>query len=345
MQKTDFGFEVLIHDDASTDGTTDVIREYEAKYPDIIKPIYQTENQYKKGRGLSIGNGINVRRARGKYIAECEGDDFWTDPYKLQKQVDFLEANPDYGFIGTGFNFMIEDGEGWIEKPGPADGDYVRNRIINYGGRPLNPECRGNVVLYGDLLDYAKMQPLCHTASVVYRKSLVEGVNDKLAGDYVLQIILAHSKYAYLKDITCDFRIYGASLSHNISPEGRLKLHPLSVYCHRVLTELYPDEFSAAGLDLLSDHENYLRLKVAIKSFNYREARQCKAAIKFDSNRKLNYSKLFHGPISFAILHLSLRFKSEINSFNRRFPIFYKAYWKLRVAGSKVKKSVKKGRG
>lgn len=94
MQKTNFAFELLIHDDASTDGTADIIREYEAKYPDIIKPIYQTENQYSKG--VKINATIQFPRAKGKYIALCEGDDYWTDPLKLQKQVDFMEAKEEY---------------------------------------------------------------------------------------------------------------------------------------------------------------------------------------------------------------------------------------------------------
>ena len=94
IQKTNFPFEVLIHDDASTDDTAGIIKEYEAKYPDIIKPIYQVENQYSKG--LDINIVYNLPRARGKYIAMCEGDDYWTDPLKLQKQVDFLESHTDY---------------------------------------------------------------------------------------------------------------------------------------------------------------------------------------------------------------------------------------------------------
>lgn len=95
MQKCDFGFEVLIHDDASTDGTIDIIKEYQEKYPEIIKPYIQKENQWSKGvRGMNAK--YNFSRARGKYIAMCEGDDYWTDPLKLQKQVEFLEANPDF---------------------------------------------------------------------------------------------------------------------------------------------------------------------------------------------------------------------------------------------------------
>lgn len=93
MQSTNFPLEVIVHDDASTDGTADVIREYERRHPDVIKPIYQTENQYSKGIRVSATHVWP--RARGKYIALCEGDDYWTDPLKLQKQVEFLEAHPE----------------------------------------------------------------------------------------------------------------------------------------------------------------------------------------------------------------------------------------------------------
>lgn len=89
MQKTNFKFEVIVHDDASTDNTANIIREYEEKYPEIIKPIYQKENQYSQGK-----KNILFPLTKGKYIAICEGDDFWTDDYKLQKQVDTLENNP-----------------------------------------------------------------------------------------------------------------------------------------------------------------------------------------------------------------------------------------------------------
>lgn len=92
MQQTNFTYEILIHDDASTDRTAEIIRSYEKKYPDIIKPIYQTENQYSKGVVVEL---LNQKRAKGKYIAVCEGDDYWTDPQKLQRQVDYMEAHPE----------------------------------------------------------------------------------------------------------------------------------------------------------------------------------------------------------------------------------------------------------
>ena len=101
MQKTNFKFEAIVHDDASTDGTADIVREYATKYPDIIKPILETENQYSKHDG-SLKRIMNAAISpSAKYIAMCEGDDYWTDPYKLQKQVDFLEKNPEYGLCYT----------------------------------------------------------------------------------------------------------------------------------------------------------------------------------------------------------------------------------------------------
>jgi len=102
-QQTSFPIEILIHDDASTDKTTNIIREFEQKHPDLIFPLYQTENQYSKG---VKPEKINQDRARGKYLAYCEGDDYWPDPLKLQKQVDFLEANPDYSLTYCRFKTL-----------------------------------------------------------------------------------------------------------------------------------------------------------------------------------------------------------------------------------------------
>jgi glycosyltransferase involved in cell wall biosynthesis len=92
LQKTNFPFEVLVHEDASLDSTASIVKEYELNYPQLFRCVYQSENQFLKQNTLV---NILFKMAKGKYIALCEGDDYWTDPYKLQKQVDFLEANPD----------------------------------------------------------------------------------------------------------------------------------------------------------------------------------------------------------------------------------------------------------
>ena len=85
IQKTNFAFEIVIHDDASSDGSKEIIEEYVNRHPDIIFPMFQVENQYSKGmRGMTFR--FNFPRCRGKYIALCDGDDYWTDETKLQKQ-------------------------------------------------------------------------------------------------------------------------------------------------------------------------------------------------------------------------------------------------------------------
>lgn len=107
MQQTSFRFEAIVHDDASTDGTAGIILEYARKYPEIIKPVIEKENLY------HLRNGAIIRTVtpllRGKYVAMCEGDDYWTDPNKLQKQVDFLESHPDYSLCFANAKLHYED--------------------------------------------------------------------------------------------------------------------------------------------------------------------------------------------------------------------------------------------
>ena len=108
MQDTNFPFEIVVHDDASVDRTADIIREYEAKYPKIIKPIYETENQYSKRNG-SLRRIVN-NACRGKYIAFCEGDDYWCDSHKLQMQYEALEAHPECSLCTHIVQAVSEDG-------------------------------------------------------------------------------------------------------------------------------------------------------------------------------------------------------------------------------------------
>ena len=98
MQKTDFTYEILIHEDASTDSTAEILREYELRYPDIIKVFYEKENKY--GKGIDYFYDILAPVSKGKYIAICEGDDAWIDEDKLQLQVDYMEGHPECSLIG-----------------------------------------------------------------------------------------------------------------------------------------------------------------------------------------------------------------------------------------------------
>lgn len=93
-QRTNFPFEIIVHDDKSTDKTIEIIKEYKTRYPHLIVPILEKENQYSKTK--SIVEDFALPYAKGKYIAICEGDDKWCDESKLQKQYDFMESHPDY---------------------------------------------------------------------------------------------------------------------------------------------------------------------------------------------------------------------------------------------------------
>ena len=192
MQKTTFPIEILIHDDASTDNTATIIREYEVKYPQLIKPIYQTENQYSKKDG-TIGR-IQRGRARGKYYAICEGDDYWTDPLKLQKQVDFLEKNEEYGIVHT--NFSTSDGKRISFNYYPRNDQY------------LNSFLSGNISI--------------GTLTVLYRRNLYDTLpkyyHDKnfKMGDLPLWIEFAkNSKIKYIPDSTAMYRVLENSASHS----------------------------------------------------------------------------------------------------------------------------------
>lgn len=134
MQKTNFKYEVLIHDDASTDNTANIIREYEKAYPDIIKPIYQTENQYSKGVNITVA--YHLPRLKGKYIALCEGDDYWTDSSKLQKQFDALESHTGIDICAHAVIEVKAATKKVIDKIAPSNKKtiFTTKEIINGGG-------------------------------------------------------------------------------------------------------------------------------------------------------------------------------------------------------------------
>ena len=131
MQKTSFAFEILVHDDASTDRTADIIRSYEERYPTLIKPVYQMENQYSKG-GVSK---FQYSRVKGEYIAICEGDDFWTDEHKLQRQFEALEAHPEVDICAHAASIVSEDSEKELQRISPrSHACIIPVEEVIYGG-------------------------------------------------------------------------------------------------------------------------------------------------------------------------------------------------------------------
>ena len=158
MQQTNFPFVAIVHDDASTDGSAAIIREYGEKYPDIIKPIYEAENKYSKHDG-SLGRIINaaVDATGAKYVAMCEGDDYWTDPLKLQKQVDFMETNPEYGMICSSAKQYTQKTQSFDGIIGKKGDEIFENMFVGYSDL-ITPSVLMRKDLYSRCLD--ELQPL-----------------------------------------------------------------------------------------------------------------------------------------------------------------------------------------
>lgn len=204
IQKTSFPFIAIVHDDASTDKTAEIIEEYALKYPDIIKPILEKENQYSKHDG-SLGRILNNAIPESvKYIAMCEGDDYWIDPNKLQKQVDFLESNPEFGMVyGKVHTWLQEE-----NKFGKSFGKkaHTFEELVRYNTIP--------------------------TLTVVLKYNLQQQYLDEIdpvtknwkMGDYPMWLYISKvSKIGFIDEYLGTYRINTVSASHFKDRIGRLK--------------------------------------------------------------------------------------------------------------------------
>ena len=244
MQKTSFVFEILIHDDCSTDGTREIIEEYSKKYPDIIFPIFQTENQYSKGvRGMMAR--FNFPRSRGKYIALCEGDDYWSDPYKLQRQVDFLEANTDFSICFHNMKILNESNPSAIEFTNSKDQESVSS-----------------------ILDLASKGNFMFTASVVFKKpkdGFPNWLTDLPIGDYAIHLFNAQfGKIKFLDQVMGVYRIHAGGVWGSFSKE---KLYDRWI----PMLEQLQDKFSDEVNKTLRAQKIYSLLDVYMISFEKKD--------------------------------------------------------------------------
>ncbi len=296
MQKTNFPFVAIVHDDASTDKTAEIIREYAEKYPDIIKPIFETENQYSKKDG-SLGRIMKeaIATTRAKYIAMCEGDDYWTDPLKLQKQVDFLESNPDYGMCYSDFDIIIaKSGKTYKSLmknyPTKFPSQYQLKEFVRQGGYVAPPSwlfrsslkpitipgaCDGTFVLFSYFLANTKV--FCFNESMVVYRILEESATHFKDP---MKLLIRSKKLNELKiKLANEFNL-GNEFINAVTKEYYKKTFPLLLICkqeseiNKALKELAPVGIKEKTLLLLSKISpeiiNYIRkvYKILIKYKN-----------------------------------------------------------------------------
>lgn len=222
MQRTNFRFEVIVHDDASTDGTAAIIREYAEKYPNIIKPIFETENQYSKHDG-SLDCIMNAHM-HGKYIAFCEGDDYWVDSLKLQKQVDFLETNKSYSMVHSDFYIYVQDKKEMSEY-----------HVLD-----------SSLALSENILSFYRIQ----TATVMVRANILLQIMDSddilfkkkefLMGDVPLFFLLSlHGSIGVINSKTAVYRIIANSASHKKSIKEKRRFALSSMELRMYLVKKY----------------------------------------------------------------------------------------------------------
>lgn len=193
-QKTSFPFEIIVHDDASTDGTADIVKDYARRYPMLIKPIYQRVNQLSQGRPI---DSFCLNAARGKYIAPCEGDDYWIDEYKLETQIRYMEEHPNCTLCFT--NALRLNSE---------TGDFYRRPMLPYTKNDVAILDKGNVIDTRGMLEL-EFLPF---ASFVYKKydrcRFPKSSPDAFNGDRFIELMLTELGYAhYIDAVTCVYRV------------------------------------------------------------------------------------------------------------------------------------------
>ena len=248
MQQCSFPIEVIVHDDASTDHTADIIKEYADKHP-FIKTILQTENQYSKG--VDIWEYLFTKEAKGKYITICEGDDYWTEPYKLQKQVDFLEKNPEYGLCYSKAKQYSQQKMKFLRK--------------NIGRNSVTFE----KLIYEDTIPTLTVC-LSKNLAEKYYKEICPGQKNWLMGDYPMWLWFSiKSKIFFMNEIFAVYRILGNSASHSLNIEKRIHFHFSSLEVRKYFISL----FNYTGIDL-NNSEVYFNLFKAAYNNDRREYRK-----------------------------------------------------------------------
>lgn len=253
MQETDFPFEVIIHDDASTDGTTDIVKEYATKYPNIIKPIIQIENQYSKHHNFSRILHKCVIESSGKYIAICEGDDYWTDSKKLMLQYNYLESHKEIAMCYTKTRY-------YYQRTNKFRKDLFGGPYVSLIDLIIHPYC----------IPTATIMVRTETYKLALETHIIP--NNWKMGDFPLALSVAlNSKIHFIDKETSIYRVLETSACHfpNIEQEISFLNSVYDVKCYFINVAQISQ--SNIGLDNLYNKDIWFRY---ISHNNYKEAKK-----------------------------------------------------------------------
>lgn len=256
MQETSFPFEIIIHDDASTDKTAQIIREYAEKHPEVIKTIIQTENQYSKLSRLTAR--LMVPIAKGKFIAFCEGDDYWTDPKKLEKQITVMENDPTISLCFTASKWVYVNAK-------------KRDKIMSYHN--------GNHYFSSDevIMRRGKFSDIVTT---IVRKDIYNHANSwfylPANGDFALYLLSVLSGQAYyLDEVTA---VYHRGVENSWSTKNQKLINESREFFEKTIN--MRNEFN--------EYSNH-RFQKAIRKQNFRELISLSFAYRDEDEFKHKY--------------------------------------------------------
>jgi glycosyltransferase involved in cell wall biosynthesis len=285
MQNTNFKFELVIGEDFSTDRTRKIVQQYAAKYPNIIKALLPEENLGVRDNFLQT-----IEPCKGKYIALCEGDDYWIDPNKLQKQVDFLEANDEYvlshtnGFFKT--NEKLEDWHKWVNLEGYIPSSFYYGSVVRSCSVLLRTKHLEDFIL------------------------ILRDSNVKIVIDWILFAFFSTKGLVnYINEKTCVYRLNQYSVTNDKRYLSRLN-HELDVIeVNKVLrdkifigclNELYSNKY-------LENKTIHVKMKFAFNTFNYKLAKELRILI--NDKKILKYKFLSSNHLIFLMACLVKKIK------------------------------------
>lgn len=284
-QRTNFSFDLNIGEDCSTDNTQSIIKKYQKTNPTIVKPIFRKKNIGMKPNFIDV-----MSKCTGKYIALLEGDDYWTDPYKLQKQVDFLEENKEYVMVGANALCIFEEE------------NYSKSYLIN-----------DSVYSFDVDTGYLIVHNPYPTLTVMFKNNLVtefpEVYFQSLGGDRRLYILLSiYGKGRYINDVVGVYRVHCLGVTNEIrkSVKGKINILEEQMSVNEMWNDYLGNDFKKE-VEIVRKRNAKQIVRLTLNRLDLRKAMQYSQYLDYKDFRRLS------AKASLLFLHFLHNFISSLN--------------------------------